>query len=223
MSQNRLTRQDIKRDEVMEGLSRAALFLRDNARLLAIGLALVFAVLAGVVIWQTLAEGREVKANDMLGAALEAAATSEDGLAGVEDRFNEVVETYGSTRAGAIAHAYLGTLAAEAEDFDRARQHWDRLLDAHADDAIAAMVERNLISLDRAQGRHEELAQRLRDALASGESALGADSVLYELAATLEELGQVEGARETYDRLIEEHPTSIYASQARERAASLDS
>jgi tetratricopeptide (TPR) repeat protein len=222
MSHNRLSRQDIKRDEVMEGLSRVAAFLRDHARTLAIGLALVFAVLAAIVIWQTIAAGREVKANDMLAAALEGAETSEDGVAGAKDRFVEVVEAYGSTRAGAIAYAYLGTLAAEEEDYGQARGHWDRVLDRHPDDAMAAAVERNLISLDRAEGKHEELAQRLRDALATGSSALGADTVLLELGATLEELGQVEGAREAYDRLLDEHPTSSHATRARERTAALD-
>lgn len=222
MSHDRLTRQDIKRDEVMEGLSRAAQFVRDHGRKLIVGLAVVLAALGGAAAWQALAAGREAKANDMLGAALEAAAGDEEGLGGAADRFAEVVEAYGATRAGAIAHAYLGTLAAQDQDFERARAHWSQLLERHPDDAVAAGVERNLISLDRAEGRDEELAQRLRDALGTGRSALGADSILWELGATLEDLGQIEGAREAYARLIEEHPTSYHAGQARERTAALD-
>jgi tetratricopeptide (TPR) repeat protein len=222
MSHNRLTRQDIKRDEVMEGLSSVAGFVRGNARALALGLAVAFATLATVVIWQTVAAGREVKANDLLGAALKVAQAEDGGLEAAADQFAKVAETYGSTRAGSIAHAYLGTLAAQKEDFDAAREHWSKALEHHSDDALAAGVERDLIALDRAQGHDEELAQRLRDTLAGGQSALGADTVLYELATTLERLGQVEGAREAYTRLLDEHPTSVFAQQARERTAALD-
>jgi predicted negative regulator of RcsB-dependent stress response len=217
---HRLTREDIKRDEVMEGLSRVAEFVRNHGRALALGIAGLLAVLAGYAIWQKVEAGRQVKANEELTAALDTASTGGD-VAQAKVALEAVAEKYGSTPAGSIAYAYLGTIAARAGALEDARSQWNEFLSRHENDALAASVERNLISLDRAEGKSEELAERLRAVLANGSSALGEDSVLFELARTLEDLGQVEGAREIYARLLDEHPTSAFADEARERSSAL--
>jgi len=219
---DRLTRKEIKRDEVMEGLSRVVAFVTANLRALGLGLVGVLALLAGYAVWQSVGSHREEAANESLSAALEGVSDPVGGLSAAEDDLVQVAERYGRTKAGSMAYAYLGTLAAQAEDFDAARENWTRFLAVHNDHALAAGIERNLISLDRAQGNSEALAQRLRASLASGDSALGPDSMLYELALTLEELGQTEGALEMYTRLLDEHPTSVFATKARERSSALE-
>lgn len=219
---DRLTRKEIKRDEVMEGLSRVVLFVKDNLRALGLALAGVLALIAGYAVWQSVGSHREEAANESLGVALEETAEPGADLAMGQEKFSEVAQKYGATKAGSIAHAYLGTIAAEAEDFEAARQHWNEFLSRHPDDALAAGIERNLISLDRAEGNWEDLAQRLRGALASGGTALAEDSVLYELGRTLEDLGQMDGALEMYARLLDEHPSSVFAGQARQRSSALE-
>lgn len=219
---DRLTRQEIKRDEVMEGLSRFVLFVTDNAKALVAGVAAVLALLAGYAVWQAVDERREATANAELAAALAAVAEPDADMASAAAQLEQVVQRHGATEAGSIAYAYLGTIAARGEDFDAAREHWQNFLRRHGDDALAAAVERNLIALDRSQGRSEELAARLRGTLASGDSALGEDTVLYELARTLEDLGQPDGALEIYSRLLDEHPTSVFVSEAQERTTALD-
>lgn len=219
---DRLTRKEIKRDEVMEGLSRVVLFITNNSRALALGLAGVLALIAGYAVWQAVGAHREKAANASLSAALESVSGSGGDIAGAKDDLAQVAEQYGATKAGSIAHAYLGTIAAQGEDFETARGHWNEFLGRHQDHALAAAIERNLISLDRAEGKSEDLAERLRATLASGDSALGEDSVLYELGRTLEDLGQTDGALEIYARLLDEHPTSVFAGEARERSSALE-
>ncbi len=219
---DRLTRKEIKRDEVMEGLSRVVLFITNNSRPLVLGLAGLLAVLAGYAVWQAVGAQREKAANESLSAALEPVSGPAGEVAAAKEDLAQVAEQYGATKAGSIAHAYLGTIAAQAEDFETARQHWNEFLSRHQDHALAAGIERNLISLDRAEGKSEDLAQRLRAVLSSGDSSLSQDSVLYELGRTLEDLGQADGALEIYSRLLDEHPTSVFASQARERSSALE-
>ncbi|MCZ6507351.1 MAG: tetratricopeptide repeat protein [Acidobacteria bacterium] len=218
----RLTRKDMKRDEVMEGLSRVVHFVQLHSRQLGVGLLAVLALIAGFALWQAIVAGREATANEELSAALEAAADPAAELSAAKPALAAVAEQFGGTRAGSIAHAYLGTIAAQAADLAAARQHWERFLERHHDHALAAGVERNLISLDRAEGKSAELAERLRAVLAAGTSALSEDSVLYELGMTLEQLGQREEALEIYARLVDEYPTSLYAGQARERTPALE-
>jgi predicted negative regulator of RcsB-dependent stress response len=218
----RLSRQEIKRDEVMEGLSRVVHFLQENAKAIGIGLIAVIAVLAGLGIWKAVSTGQAEKANLALSEALSGVAAQGGDLAAAKEALQGVADQYGSTGAGSVAAAYLGTIAAQESDFVAARRHWESFLDGNPDNALAAGIERNLISLDRAEGKNDELAQRLRAALATGSSPLGEDSVLYELGRTLEDLGQTEGAGEMYDRLLEEHPTSLFAAAARQRSTALD-
>ena len=217
----RLTRKEMKRDEVMEGLSHGVHFLQEHARTIVIALVAVFAALAGLGIWKTVTAGQAERANTALSGALSGVAAEGGEIGSAREALQGVVDEYGSTAPGAVAQAYLGTIAAGEPDFEAARRHWESFLAQSPDNALAAGVERNLMSLDRAEGKDEALAERLRAALATGSSALAEDTILYELARTLEDLGQLEGASETYDRLLEEHPTSLFAAKARQRSSAL--
>ncbi len=220
---HRLTRKEMKRDEVLEGLARFVEFLRANGKQLGLGLVALLLAVAGFAAWKAVEASREERANLRLAEALSTVEESAGGnLEAARSALEAVVVDVGGTRAGAVAHVYLGTLAARGADYVSAREHWEAFLAKHSNDALAAQVERNLISLDRAEGRDEELVERLRGMLATESGALGADAVLWELGRTLEQLGQVEGAIETYSRLEEEYPASLYAGRARERNASLE-
>ena len=78
-------------------------------------------------------------------------------------------------------------------------------------------VQLNLYSLDRAEGRGEELVASLRGAVAAESSSLPKDALLFELAATLAQLGDEDGARETFQRVVNEFPDSGYAIRARQQ------
>lgn len=218
----RLTRKEIKRDEVMEGVSRGVEFLRENAKAIGVGLIAVVAVLAGLGIWKVVSAGRAERANLALSEALSDVAAGGGELAPARDALQGVADQYGATGPGSVAAAYLGTIAAQESDFAAARRHWESFLESNPDNALAGGIERNLISLDRAEGKNDALAERLRAVLATGSSALAEDSILYELGRTLEDLGQLEGASEIYARLLEDHPTSLFAAAVRQRSSALE-
>ena len=129
-----------------------------------------------------------------------------------------VQESYGSTASGRLASVYLGQIAAAEGDTATARELWAEYLETNGGDhALAVSLQLNLYSLDRADGRGEQLAAELRGAVATETSALPKDALLFELAATLEQLGDEEGARETFQRIVEEYPDSGYAIRARQQ------
>ena len=129
-----------------------------------------------------------------------------------------VQESYGSTASGRLASVHLGQIAAAEGDTATARELWTEYLETNGGDhALAVSLQLNLYSLDRAEGRGEQLAAELRGAVATETSALPKDALLFELAATLEQLGDEEGARETFQRIVDEYPDSGYAIRARQQ------
>ncbi len=129
-----------------------------------------------------------------------------------------VQESYGATASGRLASVYLGQIAAAEGDTATARELWTEYLETiGGDHALAVGLQLNLYSLDRAEGRGEQLAAELRGAVATETSALPKDALLFELGATLEQLGDEEGARETFQRIVDEYPDSGYAIRARQQ------
>ncbi|HVS65635.1 MAG TPA: tetratricopeptide repeat protein [Thermoanaerobaculia bacterium] len=231
-----LTRQEMKRDEVREWIVVAIDWIADHVKVL-------FAVLGGLIalgvvlalVFQFLGN-RAQRAQEELAEAIrfytapiDAAtpdpddaknpvfASEADRGARAEPIFERVHERFGSTAAGRIAGAYLGEIAASRGDFEAARQHWQRYLEKDSQSALAATVRLDLISLERQTGAGEQLAADLRDAIESGSWSVPSDVLLWELGLTLEQQGQPDEARDAFQRLVDEHPTSAYATRARER------
>lgn len=263
---SRLTREEMRRDEVREAVFSASTWFADHVRQILLGVAGVIAVVIGVVLFLNYQDRREAEASFELSQALkvyrapietpetdaiddlfgtppdsapgeddagepDAAVAEEDGddeglsFASEAERRAEarvaleaVQESFGSTASGRLASLYLGQIAAAEGDTATARELWTEYLETNGGDhALAVSLQLNLYSLDRAEGRGEQLAAELRGAVATETSELPKDALLFELAATLGQLGDEEGARETYQRIVEEYPDSGYAIRARQQ------
>lgn len=261
---SRLTREEIRRDEVREAVFSASAWFADHIRQILIGIGAVIAVVLGVVLFLNYQNRREADASFQLSEALKVYraeidapetdaiddlfgtppdsapggdALPEDAVAeeGGEDgglsfaseaerraaarmALEAVQESYGSTASGRLASVYLGQIAAAEGDTATARELWTEYLQTNGGDhALAVSLQLNLYSLDRAEGRGEQLVSELRGAVATETSALPKDALLFELASTLEQLGDEEGARETFRRIVDEYPDSGYAIRARQQ------
>ena len=261
---SRLTRDEIRRDEVREAVFSASTWFAEHVRQILMGVAAVIAVVVGVVLFLNYQDGREKEASHQLSEALKvyrapidepatdaiddlfgtppdsapdegaaeeaeepAAGSETDGLSFASEaerrsaarmELEAVRESFGSTSSGRLASVYLGQIAAAEGDTAKARELWTSYLEAAGrDHAMAIGVQLNLYSLDRAEGRGEELAATLRGAVATESSPLPKDALLFELAATLAQLGDEEGARETFQRVVNEFPDSGYAIRARQQ------
>lgn len=263
---SRLTRDEIRRDEVREAVFSASTWFAEHVRQILMGVAAVIVVVVGVVLFLNYQDGREKEASHQLSEALKVyrAPIDEPATGAIDDLFGTppdsapdegageeaeeptagsetdgdglsfaseaerrsaarmeleaVRESFGSTSSGRLASVYLGQIAAAEGDTAKARELWTHYLEAAGrDHAMAIGVQLNLYSLDRAEGRGEELAATLRGAVATESSPLPKDALLFELAATLAQLGDEEGARETFQRVVNEFPDSGYAIRARQQ------
>ena len=123
----------------------------------------------------------------------------------------------GAGAAAEVAELYQATIAAREGRYDDARRIWQDFVDAHGEHALAVGARINLLHLDRSEGNGAEVAALLESELAKFGGGLPEDVMLYELGLTYEELGEAEQAEETFQRLVDEHPTSPYTGPARER------
>lgn len=239
---SRLSRKEIKRDEVMETVGSAVDYARDHTRtiiLAVVGLVLLVLATAGVLIYLS---GRSDEATEALAEAL-AIQGAEVGVADPQPEdpdtptfadeasrserakaaFESVRELYPRSDAADVAAAYLGQLAAAAGDLESARAHWEKFLDRQSEHALAAEVALNLMELDRVEGRSEELATRLAAMVDDPASGLPVPVVLHQLAVTYEHMGRMQDAADTYRRLIDEHPLTPYGAAARAEVEAIES
>lgn len=136
-------------------------------------------------------------------------------------RAEEAMEAVHGGNAEDVARLYLASIALSKGDKATARSYWEDYLRDHDNDDILTMsVRLDLIRLDREEGKGEEVVAELESELESAEKTLPEDAILYELARTLETLDRGGEAREYYQRILDDHPQSPYAADAREKTSS---
>ena len=84
----------------------------------------------------------------------------------------------------------------------------------HSDGLLAAAARISLWNLDRQQGKAEAVAAELRALLENADRPLPEDTLLNELAKTLDQLGKPEEARAARQRILDEFPRSAYRDAA---------
>ena len=143
-------------------------------------------------------------------------ASDEQRLQKTKEKLAEV----GGGTHGELAKLYEADMAMRTGDTATARQIWTAFLSAHSDHVMVHSVRLNLLALDRAEGKAEDVANELQAELDGVDKDLPEDVLLFELAQTRDALGQTEEARELYQRLVDEYPQSPYTAEARRNTAS---
>jgi tetratricopeptide (TPR) repeat protein len=230
----------MKRDEILETASRFFGYITDHTKGLLILLAgFVGLVLVGVGVY-AYSQSRVERANELFAQALavyqadikESDSDPDDPhhptFATVDGRdlraqelFQQVEADYGGASVGRIAKVYLGKLALRRGDSERARELWESFVSTEEGHMLATEVRLNLLALDRSEGMGEEVVTRLQELIGSSSPEFPIEVALDQLAGSLEDLGRYEEARDIYQRIVDEHPSSPYSSRAQQKLNSL--
>lgn len=222
---DRLTRKEIKQQDSFQTTMALALDTVQRYRThLIVGAVAVVVVVLAVVAFAFYSASRERQAQAVLADAIAAHGGPAAAAAGEEadptrarELFEQIRDEYPRSDAATVAASYLGGFAAREGDTERARELWEEYLDEQPDGLISANIRVNLLALDRAAGRGEEVVAELEEMLGDEDRLLPEDVVLYQLALTLDELGRAEEAESHYQRLADEYPGSPYGQLARRK------
>jgi TolA-binding protein len=211
---SRISRKQMKRNEMAETIGSVVDYTRDHTKTFFWGAVAVVAVLlltSAFFIWRGQRGAGATK-------ALAAAMAVEEGDPRARELFQEVVDEYPRSGAAEVARLYLAGFAAASADDATARELWQKTADEAADSVLGQQAQLNLWELDRSAGQHQEVLAAIRALLDGDTSPLPADQLIYQLALTLEGAGEDLEARDTYLRLVDEHPQSVLRGLAQQRA-----
>jgi tetratricopeptide (TPR) repeat protein len=225
----RITRKELKRNELAETFGKTVDYVSHHRRGAVEAMAAAAAVLliaAGFFLFRA---WREREAGRELSAALEIletpvagqpeAATAPRTFPTAAEREREAMKHLekaakkGSTSAGRAAQVILTARA------DKPPETPDALARAARDGQaeVAAAAEIGAARFLSAQGKTTEAIDRLKRAIESPKSAAPKDALLFALAEAYEKAGAGSDARATYQRIVNDYPTSPYRTDARQK------
>jgi tetratricopeptide (TPR) repeat protein len=225
----RLTRQEMKRDEVMESLGSVIGYIRTHPKValgVVAGILVAGLAVLGVVRYRAhqtaMANDALAKALDIIHAPVGPEVQGDPSFKTEAERDEKasaaltgVIEAYGSTGAAQSARLLLAAQVASEGDLDRAMSLW-REVKKEGSGSVAAEAELNLIMQLRNAGKSEEVMTMLREQMQNNEGPLPPDVVMGELAETLQQSGKSAEAEQLRQKLAESYPNSPYNPQAQQ-------
>jgi TolA-binding protein len=232
---DRQHRHDLKHDRFIDEIGDLSQRARANQRtLLAIaGAAIAIALIVwGIFFYRST---QEAKAQALLATAIQTIEsplrpepgqppvegakfkTEAERNTAAEKQFRDVMSQYSGSDAADVASLYLARLDAANGKSDSARALLTKFIDEHDDNVLVGSARFSLYQLRLEGNEAAQVVTELNAELAKDEPVLPADSILVLLAHAYDVQGNAEKARESYRRIITEHPDSPFVLEAQRR------
>lgn len=230
----KVSRKELKKpDEFFAFAQRALQWVYAQRRLLISGLVVIILAALAVIGWRMYVNDLEEKASSLfIEAKKSLKTTTEPGQQGDQDskpedlkdtinKFVKITEDYPSTKAAILALFFIGETQYRLKQYEAARKSFMKYLDK-----VGAKSEMAIYALEgvgmtyEAEDRLEEAKsyfRRLVDPPYNQEPDRG----LYHLARVQEKNGKAEEARESYQKILIQHPNTIFMQEIQQRLTRL--
>ncbi len=238
---NKELKQQIKQDEIVTGVEHAWKWLVDNqatARTVGLSVLAVAVAVGGFNYFQgqrtaaaaaSLDEALALYTRPLASEAAQGGAPNEPSFASASDKytkaaaaFDGVERKYPTLPAGIRARYYGALCRIELRDYDTARKTLKTMADRGPAGSLEAVLARMaLADIDRRTGAYDKAVEAYKTLAGDPASPLPRELALMNLATTLEDAKRPQEASASYKQLVEQFPSSVYAAEARRRAAYL--
>ena len=239
MGTRRLTRKEMKQDEFVSTVGKLTQWLEEKLHYVLWGAAgLVVLILAGFGLWSW-QSAQEMRGQAALAALVETygadAGSDAAGLPGAptfatdQDKYRavlvqaeQVMEEHGSTEAGEVGRFYRGLAHFELGSSDDARADFEEFQRRNPGHFLAPQARRKLAEVEERDGNLEAACNHYQALTESPARALPEEQSLIDLGRCLARKGDRTASSATYQRILDEFPDSIYATEARDSLSKLE-
>jgi TolA-binding protein len=218
----RITRKQMKHDEFVEATFDFAHWLEEHWAKVALWVGLVVLTVLAVVSWQAWAQRKAGQAMDLLAQGIDRYEQAESdgftdstGLASLLETFDRVSRS-APDGAGQVARFYRGATLFRLERLDEARSELQQVVAESGPSVTVGATARVLLAqVEVAAGRIDEAVSVLRGLADDPAAVIPAPQALLELGRVQSRAGRTEQARAQWQRILDEYPESLAATEAR--------
>ncbi len=201
----KITRQEIKKDPVLEKVSQTEYFIRENGKMLSyIGIGIVLVVVLSVLIIRSKRSANQ-EASAELGVAQLSVANNDtkDAILRLED----LIEQYPNTHSAGLATNLLGNLYLKQSDYDNATLYFREYLDEYKDDdMITAAAYKGLATCLEYKEEYADAAANYEKAAKKAAYDFQKYEYSLDAARNYMQIGQLQKARELIKVVLDGDP-----------------
>lgn len=130
-------------------------------------------------------------------------------------RFLEAAERFPSTDSGIAARYHGASILAALGRYDEAAQQYQSVIDRAGDGIYARTARLGLADVHVAQKKFDDAISIYTELSREANSPIPVDGILMQLGRAYAKAGKKEDAARAFNRIVDEFPQSIYATDAR--------
>lgn len=149
--------------------------------------------------------------------------TEAEKLTAAVPKLKTAADAYPETTAGITARYHLAVTLAELGRHAEALQAYDEVISRGGDDLYGRMARLGKAEEQARAGQHDAAIASYTELAQRKDGDLPLDAILMQLARTYAAAGKTDEAQKAFTRVVDEHPDSPYAAEARQQLEALKS